>query len=400
MDTEQIKSLFEKYVIQNYKRTPIAIVKGQGSWIWDAEGKKYLDLFPGWGTSGIGHCHPKVVEAVQKQVANLIHIDNTYYIEGQGRFAEILSTRASGQQCFFANSGAETIEGSIKLARLHASPRYKVITFLKSFHGRTFAAMTATAQPDKQTGFEPLLPGFSYATLNDLSSVQELVDEETCAILVEPVQGEGGVRPCSNEFLTGLRKLCDEKELALIFDEVQTTPGRLGTWFGYQHFGVEPDILATAKAIASGFPMGVIMAKPKVAKSLVPGLHASTFGGSPLACAAAIATFQAIEEDGMLSNIEVQGRFIDERFRGLASSMSGIKEVRRIGFMLGIELDIPGGSIVTECMDQGLRVNCTQESVLRVLPAFNITREELEKGIDILERALKNAFDRQSSASS
>ena len=294
----------------------------------------------------------------------------------------------------------ETIEGSIKLARLHASPRYKVITFLNSFHGRTFAAMTATAQPGKQMGFEPLLPGFSYATLNDLSSVQELVDEDTCAILVEPVQGEGGVRPCSKEFLTALRKLCDEKELALIFDEVQTTPARLGTWFGYQYFGVEPDILATAKAIASGFPMGVIMAKPRVAKSLVPGLHASTFGGSPLACAAAIATFQAIEEDGMLKNIEVQGRFIDERFQELASSMSGIKEVRRIGFRLGIELDIPGGPIVTECMDEGLRINCTQESVLRVLPAFNITREELAKGVDILERALKNAFDRQSSAAS
>lgn len=400
MDTEQIKSLFEKYVIHNYKRTALAIVKGQGSWIWDAEGKKYLDLFPGWGTSGIGHCHPKVVEAVQKQVANLIHIDNTYYIEGQGRFAEVLSTRASGQQCFFANSGAEVIESSIKLARLHAAPRYKVITFLGSFHGRTFAAMTATGQPGKNQGCAPLLPGFSYATLNDLSSVQELVDEETCAILVEPVQGEGGVRPCSQEFLAGLRKLCDEKGLTLIFDEVQTAPARLGTWFGYQHFGIEPDILTTAKAIAGGFPMGVMMAKPKVAESLAPGLHASTFGGNPIVCAAAMATFQAIEEDGMLKNIEALGPFIDERLQGLASSMDGIKEIRRIGFMVGIELDIPGVSIVAECMEKGLRINCTQDSVLRILPAFNITREELTTGLDILGGALKNAFEGRPSAGS
>jgi predicted acetylornithine/succinylornithine family transaminase len=398
MDTHQIRALFEKYVIPNYKRTPLAIVKGQGSWIWDAEGKKYLDLFPSWGTSGIGHCHPKVVEAVQKQVTKLIHIDNTYYTEGQGRFAEVLSTRASGQQCFFANSGAEAIEGSIKLARLHSHPRYKVITFLNSFHGRTYAAMTATGQPGKQKGVEPLVPGFSYAKLNDCDSVRALIDEKTCAILVEPVQGEGGVRPCSKEFLQGLRKLCEEQNILLIFDEVQTSPARLGSWFGYQYFGIEPDILITAKAIAGGLPMGVIMAKPDVAKSLIPGIHASTFGGNSIVCAAGIATFQAIEEEGMLGNIELMGRFIDEKLSDLTSRISGIKDVRRVGFMVGIELTIPGAGVVNECLEKGLRVNCTQETVLRMLPAFNITEDELGQGFGILDRVLKNAFDRHTSS--
>lgn len=391
MNTEQIRSLFSKHVIPNYSRVPIAIVRGEGSWIWDAEGRKYLDLFPGWGVSGIGHCHPRVVEAVQKQAATLFHIDNTYYSEEQGRFAEILSSRADGQQCFFCNSGAEAAEGSIKLARLHTQPRWKVVSFLNSFHGRTFAAMTATGQPGKQKGMTPLVPGFSYATLNDLDSVKALVDDETCAILVEPVQGEGGVNACTPEFLQGLRTLCDETGIVLIFDEVQTSPARLGTWFGYQHFGVVPDILTSAKALAGGMPLGVIMARPDVAASLVPGTHASTFGGNSMGCAAGIATFEAIAGEGMLENIEVQGRYIDQRVEALGEATGCVKGIRRVGFMVGMELTIPGADLVSACMDKGLRVNCTQGSILRILPAFNVTEDELGQGFDILTAVLKDA---------
>ncbi|MBN2712626.1 MAG: aspartate aminotransferase family protein [Planctomycetes bacterium] len=392
MKTQEIKDLFSKYVIPNYNRAPIAIVKGEGSWIWDSDGKKYLDFFPGWGVSGIGHCHPKVVEAVKKQAEKLFHIDNTYYSEEQGRFAEILSTKGNGQQCFFCNSGAEAAEGAIKLARLHCQPRYKVVTLLNSFHGRTFAAMTATGQPGKQKGLTPLVPGFSYAKINNLASVKELVDDETCAVMVEPVQGEGGVNPCTLEFLQGLRDLCDEKGICLIFDEVQTTPARLGTWFGYQHFNIQPDILTSAKAIAGGMPMGIIMAKPEVAKSLVPGMHASTFGGNSIGCAAGIATFEAIEEDGMLGNIERIGKIIDARVESLKNSTGGIKGIRRVGFMIGIELEFEGAALVQECMDNGLRVNCTQGNILRMLPAFNITEDEIATGFGIIEDAVKKSL--------
>lgn len=391
MTNAAIKSLFAQCVIPNYTRIPIAIVRGEGSWVEDADGKKYLDLFPGWGVSGLGHCHPKVVAAVRAQAGKLFHVANNYYSEPQGRFAEILSRRASGQQCFFANSGAEANEAAIKLARLHGQPRYKIVTFKQSFHGRTFAAISATGQPGYHQGFTPLLAGFSYADLNCLESVRQLVDDATCAVMVEPVQGEGGVLPCTREFLESLRGFCDEKELLLIFDEVQTAPARLGSWFGYQHFGVTPDILTAAKAIAGGMPLGVMMASPEVAKSLVPGTHASTFGGNAISCAAGIAAFEVIEEEGLLENIRRLGAYIDERLRTLAAATEAIEEVRRIGFMVGIKLGFPGGKLVDSCRENGLLLNCTQENILRLLPAFNVSERDLAQGFDILAKCLESA---------
>lgn len=391
MNTHEVIAQYEKHVIANYRRSPIVIVKGQGSRIWDADGKEYLDLFPGWGVSGLGHCHPRVVEAVQKQAAELMHIDNTYYSLPQGELAQMLSTRAGGMLCFFSNSGAESAEGAIKLARLHGNPKYKVISFQKSFHGRTYAAMTATGQAAKQEGLAPLVPGFSYAEFNNLASVEALMDDETCAVLLEPVQGEGGVRPATKEFLQGLRTLCDERGALLIFDEVQTAPARLGTWFGFQHFGVQPDIVTSAKAIAGGMQLGLIMATPAVAPSLVPGTHASTFGGHAVSTAAGVAMIQVIEEEKLLENVAAMGAVIDQQVAKLREEFDCISEYRRCGLMVGIELDCPGAEIVEACMNNGLRINCTQGTILRILPALNITEAELTQGFGILADAMANA---------
>ena len=384
----EIVAKFDKYVIANYNRLPVCLVRGAGSRVWDANGKEYLDLFPGWGVAGLGHCHPRIAEAVARQAGKLIHVANNFFIEEQGVFAEMLSTRASGQKCFFCNSGAEAAEGAIKLARLHCQPKYKIVTMKDSFHGRTFAAITATGQPDYRKGFEPTVPGFSHATFNDLESVKALVDEQTCAIMLEPVQGEGGVYAATPEFLQGLRKLCDEKGMLLIFDEVQTSPARLGTWFGYQSFGVEPDILTSAKAIAGGMPLGVIMARPEVAASLKPGTHASTFGGNSIGCAAGIEGLKIIEDEGLLENIRNLGPLIDQRIKDIASRTAVVKDIRRKGFMVGFELNAPGAAIVDRCRDNGVLINCTNGNILRILPAFNISADELNRAFDVIAAAM------------
>ena len=390
MSQKEIEEQFSKYVIANYNRLPLTIVRGRGSKVWDASGKEYLDLFPGWGVAGLGHCHPAIAEAVAEQARKLIHVANNFHIEEQGQFAQMLSVRADGQKCFFCNSGAEAAEAAIKLARLYSQPKYKIITMEGSFHGRTFAAISATGQPAYRKGFEPGVPGFLHAKLNDIESVKALVDDETCAIMLEPVQGENGVFPATKEFLLELRKICDEKNILLIFDEVQTTPARLGEWFGYQYFGVQPDILTSAKAIAGGMPLGLIMAKPGVAESLIPGTHASTFGGNSIGCAAGIRAIQVIEEEGLLENVKTLSDYILQRAESLGNGTGVVKEVRRAGFMIGIELEIAGAGIVEKCREKGLLINCTHGSVLRLLPAFNITREELSFGFDIIEKVVKS----------
>lgn len=386
--TPEIIAQFDTCVIPNYRRLPVVIVRGEGSRLWDNDGKEYLDLFPGWGVSGLGHCHPAVVEAVREQAGKLFHVANNFYTDKQGEFAEILSSHGDGMQCYFSNSGAESAEGAIKLARLHGFPKYKIITLENSFHGRTFGAAAATGQPAYREGFLPVVPGFSHAKLNDLASVEALVDDETCAIMVEPVLGEGGVLPCTKEFLQALRDLCDKRGMLLIFDEVQTSPARLGTWFGYQHFGVQPDVLTSAKAIANGMPMGLIMATPEAAASLKPtpqvSKHASTFGGNAIGCAAGIATYKTIEKSCLLDNIAARGQDIDQRLSVICEKMSGTFTVRRLGFMIGIELPFPGGGIVDACRERGLLINCAHGNILRLLPAFNITAAELKEGLDIL----------------
>jgi predicted acetylornithine/succinylornithine family transaminase len=390
MTSKEVISLYEKYVIANYTKLPIVFVRGQGSWLWDAEGRKYLDLFPGWGVNGVGHCHPRVVAALREQAGRLMHVANNYYMEPQARFAQMISERSFGGKCFFCNSGAEANEGALKLARLATAPeRYKVITFENSFHGRTLATVSATAQPKYHRGLEPIVPGFSYAKLNDLASVEALLDSQTAAIMVEPIQGEGGVNVAQGDFLRGLRKLCDRNGMVLVFDEVQTGAGRTGKWFGYQHDGVVPDVMTLAKAIGGGPALGVVVAKPEVAAKLVPGTHASTFGGNPLACAAGIATVEAIEEEGLLENAQRMGDYIRERLTALRGRFPFIREARGRGVMIGVELDKPGAPIVQRALDQGLLINCTHDTVLRMLPSMAISREIVDQGLEMLEKAME-----------
>jgi predicted acetylornithine/succinylornithine family transaminase len=394
--SQQTVDVFKKYVIPNYVRYPVSLVHGEGSYVWDAEGKRYLDLFPGWGCNILGHCPPHVVEAVQKQVAHLIHIPNTWHTEGQGRFAQLLCERGFGQ-VFFCNSGAEAIEGAIKLARLtkHAEGKFKLITFENSFHGRTYAAVTATAQPKYHEGLGPMVPGFSYAKHNDLESVRRLIDAETCAIMVEPVQGEGGINIPTDEFIHGLRKLCDQHGMLLIFDEVQTCMGRTGTWFGYQQWGVQPDILTMAKGVCAGVACGVVMAKPEVAVHMKPGKHASTFGGNPLAMAAGIATIEAIEEGGLLEHVKLVSARFKSHFERLKERNPLIRELRVKGNMIGVDLKSPGGAAVGKCLERGVLINVTHDTVVRLLPALNITPEQVDEGCaviaDVLDEMAKGA---------
>ena len=388
MDTRDIERQFAANVIANYARLPLCLSRGEGSRVWDIEGRRYLDLFPGWGVAGLGHCHPKIADAICRQAHRLIHVANNYYNEEQGAFAEAIVARAPGYRAYFCNSGAEANETAIKLARLSRQPAFKIVTMENSFHGRTMGAISATGQPEYRQGFAPTVPGFAYARMNDIDSVAGLVDGETCAIMLEPVQGEAGVIPATREFLAGLRRLCDEKNLALVFDEVQTAPCRLGAWFGYQYFGVEPDIITAAKAIAGGMPMGAMLAKPETASFLKPGTHASTFGGHSLGCAAGIAAFRAMAEEDVPGNVERLGRRLDGRLAELAA-VPGVKDVRRAGFMVGIELEYPGADTVTECRERGLLINCTHGATLRLLPALNIAWEDLDEGLSILAETLE-----------
>jgi predicted acetylornithine/succinylornithine family transaminase len=383
-------ALFERYVIPNYKRFPLALVRGEGSWVWDDQGNRYLDFFPGWGCNLLGHCPPAVVEAVQEQVATLIHVPNTWHMEAQGRWAKLLSDRSFGGQAFFCNSGAEANEAAIKLARLHTPrERYKIITFEGGFHGRTMAAVSATAQPKYHDGIGPLAPGFVYAPFGDLDAVRAKVDGETCAIMVEPVQGEGGIRIPPAEFLLGLRRIADENGLLLIFDEVQSGCGRTGRWFAYQNFGVEPDVMTLAKSLCGGVAGAAMLAKREIAPSLRPGMHAATFGGNPLAAAAGIATIETIEKEGLLTKAERLGAVFRELLEPLVGELPHVKEFRQIGLMIGVELTVDATPLVERCMAKRLLINVTQGNVIRLLPAMTMSEDEVRQGCEILIEQLR-----------
>jgi acetylornithine/N-succinyldiaminopimelate aminotransferase len=381
--------LFKRYVIGNYNRYPVNLVRGEGSFVWDAEGNRYLDLFPGWGCNLLGHCPAPVVRAVQEQVATLIHVPNTWHMDVQGRWAQMLSERSFGGQAFFCNSGTEANEAAIKLARLHGKGRYKIITFTGGFHGRTLGALTATAQPKYHEGLGPLVAGFQYAPFGDLDAARKLVDDETCAILVEPIQGEGGIRIPPAGFLQGLRKLCDERGLLLIFDEVQSGCGRTGEWFAYQRYDVTPDVMTLAKALCGGIAGGALLAKPEIAPALRPGMHAATFGGNPIAARAGIATIEMIEQEGLLESARQLGELFKSRFDALAKECDIIREVRVAGVMVGIELAVDGTEVVKQCLARRLLVNCTHSTVIRLLPAMNLTPEQASEGCDILADVIR-----------
>lgn len=389
--TEQVIALAKKYVIGNYTRYPVCLVRGEGSWVWDAEGNRYLDFFPGWGCGILGHCPPRVVQAVQEQVATLIHVPNTWYTEPQALLAQALGERTDFEgMSFFCNSGTEAIEAAIKLARLNgkAKGKYKIITMTNSFHGRTMGALTATAQPKYHAGVEPMLPGFTYAPFGELDVVGKLIDNETAAILLEPIQGEGGINLPPAGFLEGVRELCDSNGMLLIFDEVQTGLGRTGKWYAHQHWGVIPDIFTLAKAMAGGVAMGGIVAKPEVAEKLKPGTHAATFGGNSLAARAALATIETIEQDGLLERATQIGDKFASRFLALKARCPLILDVRVKGAMIGVELSVEGAAVVQECLKRGLLVNCTHQTVIRLLPAVNIADEQIDEGCDILDDVL------------
>ena len=391
ISSAEVISQFDRYVIGNYRRYPVCLVRGEGSLVWDAEGRRYVDFFPGWGCNLVGHCPPRVVEAVTEQVRTLIHAPNTWYMEPQGQFAQALSDRSFGGKAFFCNSGAEANEAAIKLARAygHAEGRTKIITMTHGFHGRTYAALTATAQPKYHHGFEPMVPGFEYINFGDLEAADNACDAKTAAILLEPIQGEGGINIPPDGYLEGLREICDRTGALLVFDEVQTGMGRTGKWFAHQHFGVTPDIMTVAKALASGVAAGVMMATHKVAEVLKPGMHASTYGGNPIACRAGLATIETIEADGLLDH----ARHLEAKFRmffaGIqASRPELIRDIRVRGVMVGVELTCDAAPIVAECMKRNLLINVTQGNVIRLLPALNLTDDLFDEGCQILADVL------------
>ena len=382
--------LFDQYVVPNYGRFPVALVRGEGSQIWDDQGNCYLDFFPGWGCNLLGHCPAPIVEAVQEQVGQLIHVPNTWFMEAQGKWAKLLSERSFGGQAFFCNSGAEANEAAIKLARLHTpSERYKIITFQGGFHGRTFAAVTATAQPKYHEDLGPMLPGFVYAPFGDLEAVKSKIDDETAAIMVEPIQGEGGIRLPPEGFLQGLRQLADEHGLVLIFDEVQAGCGRTGKWFAHQHFGVEPDIMTLAKSLCGGVAGGAMLASKELAPSLRPGMHAATFGGNPLAARAGIATIEMIEDNNLLERTTELAEAFRAQLQPLVDELAFITELRICGLMIGLEFSVDATPLVQSCLDKGLLINCTQGNVVRLLPAMTLTDEQLQQGCEILSSAIR-----------
>lgn len=388
--SEEVIAQYQQFVIGNYRRYPICLVRGRGSRVWDAEGREYLDFFPGWGCGLLGHCPPQVVAAVREQLDLLIHVPNTWYTEPQGSLAQALSERSDfAGQAFFCNSGTEANEAAIKLARLVGGPgRSRIVTMHNSFHGRTLGSLTATGQPKYHEGVGPLVPGFRYAPFGDLSAVEKLVDSETCAVMLEPIQGEGGINLPPTGYLEGLRQLCTQRGCLLILDEVQTGMGRTGRWYAHQHFGITPDIVTLAKALGSGVAIGGLLATPAVAARLVPGTHAATFGGNPLGCRAALATIQTIESENLLQRAEQLGEMFAQRLSALTSRCPLIKQIRIKGVMIGIELGIEGAAIVEACLQRRLLINCTHGTVLRLLPAMNLTDAEFEEGMTILETVL------------
>ncbi len=391
LSSPETVDLFKKYVIANYNRYPVNLVRGEGSHVWDAEGNRYLDFFPGWGCNLLGHCPPHIVKAVQEQLATLIHVPNTWHMDVQGRWAQMLSERSFGGQAFFCNSGTEANEAAIKLARLHAPKgKYKIVTFTGGFHGRTLGALTATAQPKYHEGLGPLVAGFVYAPFGELDATAKLIDADTCAILIEPIQGEGGIRIPPAGFLQGLRKLCDQHGLLLMFDEVQTGCGRTGHWFAYQHFGVTPDVMTLAKALCGGIAGGALLTTKEIAPSLRPGMHAATFGGNPIAARAGIAAIEMIEQEGLLDSAKQVGEVFRRRLAKLQQTCDLVREVRVVGTMIGIELAVEGTAVVKACLERKLLVNCTHNTVIRLLPAMNLPEELIEEGCDVLETAIKN----------
>jgi acetylornithine/N-succinyldiaminopimelate aminotransferase len=390
----EVKKFFDessRYIMNTYTRYPVVLRKGRGMKVWSSDGKEYLDFVGGVAVNILGHCHPRVVVAIQKQAQRLIHVSNYYYIEPQIKLAKLLVEHSFADKVFFCNSGAEAIEAAIKLARKYAKEkihpnRFEIIAAKNSFHGRTLAAITATGQEKFQKGFEPLVPGFKHVPFNDVKAMREAITEETCAILLEPIQGEGGIRVADPNYLKEMRDLCNEQNILFILDEVQTGMGRTGKLFAHEHFGITPDIMAIAKGLGGGVPIGAMLATDKISLGFQPGNHASTFGGNPLVCAAAVATLETILEDGfILDQCNRMSAYFIERLEQLKTKFPAlVKEVRGRGLLLGMELTIEGDPIVRACLEKGFLINCAAGTVLRFIPPLIVQRKDIDQLIDAL----------------
>ncbi len=388
----KIKDYEEQYgafVMPTYKRTPLVLVRGRGVRVWDIHQTEYLDFFPGWAVSGIGHCHPKVVSAVKEQVKKIIHVPNNYYNALQGRLAEKIIKASFPGKAFFCNSGAEANEGAIKLARVYGKgERFEIICMENSFHGRTLAALTATGQQKYREAFGPLPVGFKYVPFNDIDAIKSAIGDKTVAVLMELIQGEGGINVANQEYIEELREITKKRDILLIFDEVQTGMGRTGKMFCFEHYGVQPDVMTLAKTLGGGIPIGAMVAASRVTDILKPGMHASTFGGSPVACAASLAVFKAIEKEGLLKNAQEMGKYLFSKLNVLKEKHSVIKEVRGKALMLGVELTKDGKLVVEKCLEKKLLINCTHETVLRLMPPLTVTKRNIDTALSILEEAL------------
>lgn len=395
MKTDELINLSQKNVMGTYRRFPVVMVRGKGTRLWDSDGKEYIDFVSGIAVCSLGHSHPKVVSALVKQAEILTHVSNLYHIEPQIRFASMLTENSFADKVFFCNSGAEANEAAIKLARRFAYEsmgpnKYELITMKASFHGRTIATITATGQEKFQVGFAPLPEGFKYVTFNDISALESAITEKTCGVMLEPIQGEGGVIIPDDDYLKKVREICDKRGLLLILDEIQVGMGRTGTLFAYEHYGIKPDIMTLAKALGNGFPVGAMLATDRIASALVPGSHASTFGGNPLAMATGIATLETILSEGIIDNCKRVGAYFLEKLSVLKQKYPKIKDVRGKGLILGMELSDDCTDIVVKCMNEGVLINSTGGKVIRFVPPLTVTEADVDVVVETLDRVMGN----------
>ncbi|HPM70371.1 MAG TPA: acetylornithine transaminase [Smithellaceae bacterium] len=394
MKEKEITALADENIMHTYRRFPVVLARGKGQKVWDVNGKEYLDFVAGIAVCNLGHSHPGVIDALKKQLEKLTHVSNLYYTEPQARLAKLLVDNSFADKVFFCNSGAEANEAAIKLARKYAhenlgADKFELITMKDSFHGRTMATITATGQEKFQFGFTPLLEGFTYVPFNDLNALEKAINKKTCGVMVEPIQGEGGVNIPDARYLKEVRALCDEHKILLIVDEVQTGIGRTGKLFAYEHAGIEPDIMTLAKALGNGFPVGAMLATDKIAESFAPGNHASTFGGNPLAMAAALATLEIMLQEGILDNCRKTGDYFLKELKKLEKKHALINNVRGKGLMLAVTLNMEAAEIVRECMQKGLLINSTGGKTLRFVPPLIITNKDVDQAVDILNEVME-----------
>jgi acetylornithine/N-succinyldiaminopimelate aminotransferase len=392
MTNADIIGLNDRYLFPVYPRAPIALVRGQGCRVWDADGKEYLDFFASTVVASLGHAHPEVTRAIVEQAGKILHVSNLHHSEPQAILAQLLCTHSFADRVFFCNSGAEANEAAVKLARKYGDEqgegRYEVLTALGSFHGRTLAMISATGQEKVRRGFQPALEGFRYFPYNDIEALEAALSPRTIAVMLEPVQGEGGIVVPDPQYLRRVRELCDRHALLLIFDEVQTGMGRTGTLFAYEQAGIAPDIMTLAKGLGTGVPIGAMLATESVSRSFTIGAHASTFGGNALTCAVGVAVTQTLLQEGVVANCRTQGEYLRQCLRDLQTRNARVRDVRGVGLLVGAELESPASGVVDACREAGLLINCTAEKVLRFSPPLIVTRDEIDAALATVERVL------------